>query len=148
MFHGLRGGVQVNKTFVDLEFVTVPGFGTLTARLDLRVEFREYFWGGRIRTDLRVVIFKTFVGSLTGPLTRRFLSFALLMRSVETTERNEHRYFSGTKNKKQTFFEILDISRGQGDPDFVNLGRWKGSTGGIVFLISLSDVTHGDRVRR
>ena len=40
-----------------------------------------------IRTDLRVVIFRTFVGSLTGPFTRRFLSFALLIRSVETTGR-------------------------------------------------------------
>jgi hypothetical protein len=26
LFHDLRGGVQVNKTFVDLELVTVPGF--------------------------------------------------------------------------------------------------------------------------
>lgn len=25
----------------------------------------------------------------------------------------------------------------------MDLGRWKWSTGGIVFLISLSDVTHG-----
>lgn len=44
----------------------------------------------------------------------------------------------------RTFFEIPDICRGQGDPDFVDLGWWKGSTSGIVFFISLSDVTHSD----
>jgi hypothetical protein len=53
----------------------------------MQVRFEEHLQSGRIRTDLRVVIFKIFVGSLTGPLTRRFLSFALLMRSVETAER-------------------------------------------------------------
>ena len=42
MFHDLGGGVQVNETFVDLEFVTVPGFGTLTARLHLQVEFQSH----------------------------------------------------------------------------------------------------------
>ena len=40
LFHHLRGGVQVNETFVDLELVTVPGFGTLTARLNLRIQAR------------------------------------------------------------------------------------------------------------
>jgi len=38
LFHDLRGGVQVNEAFVDLEFITVPGFGTLSARLDSRVK--------------------------------------------------------------------------------------------------------------
>ena len=49
---------------------------------------------------------------------------------------------------ERTFFKILDVPRGQGNPDFVDLGRWKGSAGGIVFLVSLSDVTHDKRVRR
>lgn len=44
----------------------------------------------------------------------------------------------------QTFFEIPDIPGSQGDPDFVDFGWWKGGASGIVFLVSLSDVTHGD----
>lgn len=91
-----------------------------------------------------MVIFRTLVGSLTGPLTRRFLSLALLMRSVETTNRMSTGSVKTVNYRIQTFFEILDIPRGQGNPDFVNLGWWKGSPGGIVFLISLSDVTHDD----
>jgi len=51
-------------------------------------------------------------------------------------------------NKGQTFFKILDIPRGQSDPDFVDLGWWKGGASGIIFFVSLSDVTHSDRVRR
>ena len=47
------------------------------------------------------------------------------------------------KHRVQTFFKVPDISRGQGDPDFVDLGRRKGCASGVVFLISLSDVTHG-----
>lgn len=87
LFYDLRGGVQVNEALVDLEFITVPGFRTLSARLHLRVKFQQRFSNSKTRTDLRVVIFRTFVGSLTGPLTRRFLSLALLMRSVETVNR-------------------------------------------------------------
>jgi hypothetical protein len=30
----LAGGVQVDEALVDLQFVTIPGLGTLTARLD------------------------------------------------------------------------------------------------------------------
>ena len=60
-----------------------------------------------------MVIFSIFVGSLTGPLTRRFLSLALLIRSVETVN-----YMSAGglemkgNNRVQTLFEVPDISRG------------------------------------
>lgn len=84
MFHDLRGGVQVNETFVDFKLITIPGLRTLAARLYGQVGSGGALRSSMIRTDLRVVIFKTFVGSLTGPLTRRFLSFALWIRSVET----------------------------------------------------------------
>jgi len=33
LFNNLTRGVEVNETLVDFEFVTVPGLGTLTARL-------------------------------------------------------------------------------------------------------------------
>jgi len=60
-------------------------------------------------------------------------------------ELGEHRsWFKEVNHGARTFLKVPDVSRGQGDPDFVNLGWWKGSPGGIVFLISLSDVTHGD----
>ena len=89
------------------------------------------------------------MGSLTGPLTRRFLSLALLMRSVETVYRMSTGSLKESADRQvRTLFEILDISRGQGDPDFMDLGWWKGGAGGIVFFVSLSDVTHGNRVRR
>lgn len=87
LFHDLRGGVQVNETFVNFKLITIPGLGTLAARLYGQVGSGGVLRSGMIRTDLRVVIFKTFVGSLTGPLTRRFLSFALCIRSVETAGR-------------------------------------------------------------
>ena len=40
LFYDLGGGVQVNEAFVDLEFITVPGFGTLSTRLHSRVRFQ------------------------------------------------------------------------------------------------------------
>ncbi len=33
LFDNLARGVQINETLVYFEFVTIPGFGTLTARL-------------------------------------------------------------------------------------------------------------------
>ena len=33
----LAGGVEVDQTLVDLELVTIPGLGTLTARLRTRI---------------------------------------------------------------------------------------------------------------
>jgi len=104
--------MEVNETFVDFEFVTIPGFRTLSAR---------GFAGGDLQ-DLR--------REPDGPLDTK----VLVIGPVDEVCRE--------------FFEVLDISRRQGDPDFMDLGWWKGSAGGIVFLISLSDVTHGDRVRR
>ena len=73
----------------------------------MQVRFKKHLQSGRIRTDLRVVIFKTFVGSLTGPLTRRFLSFALLMRSVETTERVSTIIFEEENYKNRHFSRFL-----------------------------------------
>jgi hypothetical protein len=36
LFDDLARGVQINKALVDFEFITVPGLGTLTARLGRR----------------------------------------------------------------------------------------------------------------
>ena len=33
LFDNLTRGVEINETLVDFEFITVPGLGTLTARL-------------------------------------------------------------------------------------------------------------------
>lgn len=54
----------------------------------------------------------------------------------------------GTNRRARTFFETPDSCTGQGNPNFVDLGWWNRGASGIVFLISLSDVTHYDRVRR
>ena len=78
---------------MDLELVTVPGLGTLTARLVRRklisVLVPNAARGAKILADLRVVTLRTLVGRRTGPLTRSCLSFALLMRSVETGHKHK-----------------------------------------------------------
>lgn len=47
---------------------------------------------------------------------------------------------------KGKLFEVLDIAAGEGDANFVEFCGGQRSTGCVVFLIALSDVTHdGDR---
>jgi len=104
--------VQVDETFVDLEFVTVPGFGTLTAR---------GFTSGNLQ-DLG--------GESDGSLDAK----VLVVCSVYEIGRE--------------FFETPDSCTSQGNPNFVDLGWRNRGASGIVFLISLSDVTHYGRVRR
>lgn len=41
-----------------------------------------------------------------------------------------------------TFLQVLDVAAREGNPDFVDLGTGNGGTSGIVFLFTLSDVTH------
>jgi hypothetical protein len=43
----LARGVQINETLVDFEFITVPGLGTLTARLGKERNERKRRVGGR-----------------------------------------------------------------------------------------------------
>jgi len=41
LFDNLTRGVEINETFVDFEFIAVPGLGTLTARLRKERSVRE-----------------------------------------------------------------------------------------------------------
>jgi hypothetical protein len=66
---------------------------------------------------------------------------ALLIRSAET--KSELLTADGCiLNFKHTLLKVLDVAAGEGDPDFVNLCAGHGGTCGVVFLFSLSDVTH------
>ena len=43
---------------------------------------------------------------------------------------------------RRTLLEVLDVAARERDTDFVDLGGGHGGTGRIVFLFTLSDVTH------
>ena len=104
--------MQVNRMLVDLELITVPGFGPLTARGFTIGDLQDLGWEPDRSLDAEV----------------------LVVCPVDEVGRD--------------LFEIFDVSGGQGDPNFVDLGRWNGGTSGKVFLVSLSDVTYWYRVRR
>jgi hypothetical protein len=80
---------------------------------------------------LRVVILRTLVGMRTGPLTRRSLSLARLMRSVETGgaaagERSATRLDARPRGRqRRTLLKVLDVARGQR----LGGGRWARSKG-------------------
>jgi hypothetical protein len=86
------GGVEVDETLVNLHLVPVPGLGTLTTwalreRKERTKGQTDRWIAGHVWYDthvLRVVIFKTLVGILTGPLTRRSLSLAWLIKAWQT----------------------------------------------------------------
>ena len=42
----------------------------------------------------------------------------------------------------RTLLEVLDVAARERDADFVDLGGGHGGTGRVVFLFTLSDVTH------
>ena len=63
-----------------------------------------------------VVIFNTFVGNRTGPLTLRSLSFARAIKSAQTTQWVFHNRRSGT------FLDIFDVTGGQSNADSMDLG--------------------------
>ena len=51
----------------------------------------------------------------------------------------------------RTLLAVLDVAARERDADFVDLGGGHGGTGRVVFLFTLSDVTHPEtcwRVRR
>ena len=53
--------------------------------------------------------------------------------------------------RERTLLEVLDVAARERDADFVDLGGGHGGTGRVVFLFTLSDVTHPEtcwRVRR
>ena len=66
---------------------------------------------------------------------------------------SEHRRIlceNGAK-RGRTLLEVLDVAARERDADFVDLGGGHGGTGRVVFLFTLSDVTHPEtcwRVRR
>ena len=45
-------------------------------------------------------------------------------------------------NEQLTLLEVLDVAARERDADFVDLGGGHGGTGRVVFLFTLSDVTH------
>lgn len=67
---------------------------------------------------------------------------ALFMRSPETkvTIINKRKQFG--ISSILTFLQVLDIATRKSNPDFVDFGAGHGGTSCIVFLFSLSDVTH------
>jgi len=81
--------------------------------------------------DFLVVMWRTLVGILTGPLTLRRLSLAPRTRSAQTMailKRKRIRMCDKKNGEKElksrkwcTLFEILDVLRGEGDPDLMDL---------------------------
>lgn len=49
---------------------------------------------------------------------------------------------SAEVTNQRTLLKVLDVAARERDADFVDLGRGDGGTRGIVFLFTLSDVTH------
>lgn len=47
-----------------------------------------------------------------------------------------------TRKRARTLLEVLDVAARERDADFVDLRGGHGGTGRIVFLLTLSDVTH------
>jgi hypothetical protein len=113
---------------------------------------------GEERTNVfRVVILRHLVGIRMGPLTRRSLSLARLIRSFETirptnmtpsqraftrsafklTEAAEGAKTIGRKGEQggRTLLKRLDVPGGQGDPDLVELGSGSGT--GLLEIVSL-----------
>jgi hypothetical protein len=143
--------MEVDETLVDPEFITIPGLGSLTARLYqciASVSNAKISRLNRLRTDLRVVMRSTFVGRRTGPLTKSCLSFARLIRSAETILTSLFSLFQSyalkSKMLVRTLLKVLDVARGEGDADLMDLGSGDGSARRVVLLFTLSDVTHLD----
>ncbi len=84
------------------------------------------------------------MGRRTGPLTRSCLSFARLIRSVETDQEHKQPALVPTSfmKEKHTLLEVLDVAASERDTDFVDLGGGHRGTGRVVLLFTLSDVTH------
>jgi len=63
------------------------------------------------------------------------------MRSAETEEVSA---MSNPRLKatKRTFLQVLDITAGESDPDFMDFGTGDRNTRSIILFFSLSDVTH------
>ena len=149
LLDNLARGVQIDEAFVDFEFVTVPGLGALTARLGIEKGMSGMYGRSGIvtyHTVLRVVILRTFVGSLTGPFTRSCLSLARLMRSFETALMRsyvKHWLYDirETIQDGRTLLKVPDVAASEGDAYFVEF-RGRHCTGGVVFFIALSNVTH------
>lgn len=101
----------------------------------------RYLIENRLHTVLRVVIFRTLVGRRTGPLTRSCLSFARLMRSVETGREFMIRYYV-SRHKLLTLLQVFHVATSEGDADFVDFGSRNCCPCSIIILLSFGDVTH------
>lgn len=83
------------------------------------------------------------MGRRTGPLTRSCLSFARLIKSVETTGTAQLTPVPLSERvKARTLLEVLDVAACERDADLVDLGGGHGGTSRVVLLFTLSDVTH------
>ena len=50
-------------------------------------------------------------------------------------------------NTERTFFQVANITAGEGDPDLVDLGWGNGCACSVVFFFTLRDITHVWRQR-
>jgi len=71
---------------------------------------------------------------LSGETDGAFYSELFIFRSVDEVGRE--------------LLEVLDIATGEGNTDLVDFGLGDWCTGGIIFLFTLSDVTHPDSLWR
>jgi len=102
----LAGGVQVDQTLVDLELITIPGLGTLTARSLASGDLED----------------------LRGEADRALDTELLVLGAGDQVSRE--------------LLQVLDIAARERDTDFVDLGLGHRCARGVVFLFTLSDVTH------
>ena len=79
-----------------------------------------------------------------GPLTRRSLSLARLIKSRQTSKDGKARSFWARlfENNLRTLLKIRNVTAGECDADFMHLGRGDWGTRGIIVFFTLSDVTH------
>ena len=74
------------------------------------------------------------------------LDTELLVLSTVDQVRGDYTKSSSRRNPGTklllTLLEVLDVAAREGNPNLVDLGRRDGGTRGIVFLFTLSDVTH------
>ena len=144
----LAGGVEVDQTLVDLELVEIPRLGTLTARLLQNDEKLVQVLSSHENSTNRLAggDLEDLGGETNGALDAELL----VLRTVDEVRRDcpviplhEPLYLRERRaNEQLTLLEVLDVAARERDADFVDLGGGHGGTSRVVFLISLSDVTH------
>ena len=134
--------MEVDKALVDLELVAIPGLRTLTARLEktaakLVCPIKEmrgtYSLTGGDLEDLG--------GEADGALDAELLVLSTVDQVLRDYSPSQNNPFS-IQAYLRTLLEVLDVAARERDTDLVDLGRGDGGTRGVVFLFTLSDVTH------